>query len=47
LFGTADKNPKTFNRTFSSLDNRVIAFIGNIASMEALNKETYFKKFLN
>jgi hypothetical protein len=45
LFGTADKYCKTCNSTFSSLDNRVIAFIVNIASMDALNKETYFKIF--
>jgi len=45
LFETADKYCKTCNSTFSSLDNRGIAFIGNIASMEALNKETYFKIF--
>jgi len=45
LFGTADKYCKAYNNTFSSLDNRVIAFIGNIASMESLNKGTYFKIF--
>jgi hypothetical protein len=45
LFETVVKYCKTCNSTFSSLDNRVIAFIGNIASMEALNKETYFKIF--
>jgi len=45
LFGTADKYCKAYNNTFSSLDNRVIAFIGNIASMDALNKGTYFKIF--
>jgi hypothetical protein len=45
LFGTADNYCKTCNSTFSSLDNRVIAFIGNIASMESLNKGTYFKIF--
>jgi len=45
LFGTADKYCKAYNNTFSSLDNRVIAFIGNIDSMESLNKGTYFKIF--
>tara|TARA_B100000959_G_scaffold201966_1_gene211373 strand:+ start:145 stop:300 length:156 start_codon:yes stop_codon:yes gene_type:complete len=47
LFETADKYYKTCNSTFSSLDNRVIAFKGNIASMDALNKGTYFKIVLN